>query len=106
MCFQKAFSKDTNSLFQNSSLPNSCVSSDPRQRKQSSQTQIQTKTINGVKTETRTETIVKDGITTVNVYINGKLGKLDLNVIVCIVIIINCSSENSKWGEKIIARKN
>ena len=59
----------------NLSLQTPSVQSDPRQRKQSSQTQIQTKTINGVKTETRTETIVKDGITTVNVYVNGKLGK-------------------------------
>ena len=42
---------------------------------QSSQTQIQTKTINGVTTETRTETIVKDGITTVDVYVNGELSK-------------------------------
>ena len=42
---------------------------------QSSQTQVQTKTINGVTTETRTETIVKDGITTVDVYVNGKLSK-------------------------------
>lgn len=79
MGIKKAFSKDTKSLFQNSSLPTSCVSSDPRQRKQSSQTQIQTKTINGVKTETRTETIVKDGITTVNVYVNGKLAQKTVN---------------------------
>ena len=47
----------------------------PKGRKMSTKQQIETRTVNGVTTISKTETIIEDGVETVNVYENNKLGK-------------------------------
>ena len=44
-------------------------------RRISTKQQVETRTVNGVTTVTKTETVLDNGVETVNVYENNKLGK-------------------------------
>ena len=47
----------------------------PKGRRISTKQQVETRTVNGVTTVTKTETVLDNGVETVNVYENNKLGK-------------------------------
>ena len=59
----------------------------PKGRKMSTKQQIETRTVNGVTTVTKTETIIEDGVETVNVYENNKLGKTLKYLILLITLL-------------------
>ena len=59
-----------------SKTPTSAASSHrPKGRRISTKQQVETRTVNGVTTVTKTETVMDNGVETVNVYENNKLGK-------------------------------
>ena len=63
--------------FTNSMTPSSIENRHPRKKSSQSARSVRTKveTVNGVRKEIRTETLYEDGVETVKVYENNRLGK-------------------------------
>lgn len=69
----------------------------PKGRRISTKQQVETRTVNGVTTVTKTETVLDNGVETVNVYENNKLGKHKSILLIQFPYFFFCSKKNKKW---------
>ena len=84
--------------------PSSIESRHPRKKSSQSARSVRTKveTVNGVRKEIRTETLYEDGVETVKVYENNRLGKYQQILTKSLIQNFFCSEDTEEWIGKVV----